>query len=481
MPDSSLKDKTAKGLLWGGLNNGLTQLLNLVFGIFLARILTPEDYGMVAMLTVFSSVAATLQDSGFTIALANKATVEHRDYNAVFWFSILVSAGLYGLLFWAAPSIARFYGTPQLSPLARYAFLGFFIVSLGVAQGAYLFRHLMVRQKAISSVVALIVSGVVGVWMAYAGWSYWAIATQTLVYVSLNVCGYWYFSPWRPSFHIDFRPLRGMVGFSSKLLFTQLFTQVNNNLFSIVLGRFYTEREVGYFGQANKWNLMGHSLVSGMVNGVAQPVLAQVADDAGRQVRVFRKMLRFTAFVSCPCMFGLSLVAPELITIAVTDKWAASASILRVLCVGGAFIPMAALYGNLLLSKGRSDWYMGSTVALGLVQLGAMLVAYPYGILTMAGCYVGIQTAWLFVWHGLVWRLWRLSLWQVLKDVVPYVVIAAGVMGMVHYATLPLTQVYGLFLAKVAMAVVLYVAMMWLTDSVIFQETWTYVRKRKTF
>ena len=143
---------------------------------------------------------------------------------------------------------------------------------------------------------------------------------------TVTVC-YWCFSSWRPTFHLDFTPLKGMLSFSSKLLLTNIFGHINNNLFSVILGKFYSETEVGYFGQANKWNMMGHSLITGMVNGVAQPVLAQVSDDKERQSRVFRKMLRFTAFISFPAMFGLSLVAPELITIAITDKWAASAEI----------------------------------------------------------------------------------------------------------------------------------------------------------
>lgn len=478
MTDQSLKDKTAKGLFWGGVSNGLMQLLNLFFGIFLARILSPADYGMVGMLTVFSSIAASLQESGFTAALANKKEVTHRDYNAVFWFSVGVSAVLYLLLFACAPFIAQFYGVPELTALARYSFLGFFIVSFGVAQGAYLFKNLQVKQKAISSVLAVAVSGTVGVVMALYGFAYWGIATQSLVYVSVNVFCYWCFSSWRPTFHFDFRPLRGMIAFSSRLLVTNIFMQLNNNLFNVVLGKFYSGKEVGFFSQANKWNLMGHSLISGMVNGVAQPVLVEVLDDRNRQVRVFRKMLRFTSFIAFPCMFGLSLVAPELITIAVTDKWAESAGIMRYLCIGGAFVPITTLYSNLLISKGRSNIFMWNTIALGMVQLLMMLLMYPYGILSMTKVYVSINIAWLLVWHYFVWREIRLSLLVALKDMVPYAVIAGGVMGMVYYATLTIQNIYWLFAVKVMMAVLLYIVMMWLSDSVTFRETVEYAKRK---
>ena len=479
MAEQSLKDKTAKGLFWGGLSNGLLQFLNLFFGVFLARILTPADYGMIGMLTIFSLIAGSLQESGFIAALANKKEVVHKDYNAVFWFSTGLSFCLYIILFFCAPLIADFYHVPELTALSRYSFLGFFIASLGTAQSAFLFRNLMVKQKAMSSVIALIFSGIVGVLLASLGFAYWGIATQNLVYVATVTVCYWCFSSWRPTFHLDFTPLKGMLSFSSKLLLTNIFGHINNNLFSVILGKFYSETEVGYFGQANKWNMMGHSLITGMVNGVAQPVLAQVSDDKERQSRVFRKMLRFTAFISFPAMFGLSLVAPELITIAITDKWAASAEILRLLCISGAFIPIITLYSNLLISKGKSNVYMWNTICLGMTQLLVMLLLYSYGIHTMVLVYVLINIVWLLVWHYFVWREIRLRLFQALKDIMPFAVITAVIMFVTYYVTLPITNIYWLFLTKIILAFCLYVLVMWFSGSVTFKESMLYLLKRK--
>lgn len=478
MAEQSLKDKTAKGLFWGGLSNGLLQFLNLFFGVFLARILTPADYGMIGMLTIFSLIAGSLQESGFIAALANKKEVVHKDYNAVFWFSTGLSFCLYIILFFCAPLIADFYHVPELTALSRYSFLGFFIASLGTAQSAFLFRNLMVKQKAMSSVIALIFSGIVGVLLASLSFAYWGIATQNLVYVATVTVCYWCFSSWRPTFHLDFTPLKGMLSFSSKLLLTNIFGHINNNLFSVILGKFYSETEVGYFGQANKWNMMGHSLITGMVNGVAQPVLAQVSDDKERQSRVFRKMLRFTAFISFPAMFGLSLVAPELITIAITDKWAASAEILRLLCISGAFIPIITLYSNLLISKGKSNVYMWNTICLGMTQLLVMLLLYPYGIHTMVLVYVLINIVWLLVWHYFVWREIRLRLFQALKDIMPFAVISGGIMIATYYITLFMQNIYLLFVSKVIIASSLYMIIMWCSGSITFKESMQYVRHR---
>lgn len=474
----TLKERTAKGLFWGGLSNGVMQLLNLVFGVFLARILDVEDYGMVGVLTIFGLIANSLQESGFTAALANKKEIRHDDYNAVFWFSILMSTTLYGVLFFCAPFIASFYGIPELTPLARFTFLSFVLSSLGTAQHAYIFRNLMVKQKAFALMLSLSLSGITGITLALLGFSYWGLATQTLVYVGcLTIC-YWCFSPWRPTFALNFKPIREMFGFSSKLLVTNIFSHINNNLFAVLLGKFYNEQAVGYFAQANKWNSMGYSFISEMVQGVAQPVLAQIDSEVARQQNVFRKMLRFTAFVAFPVMFGLSLIAKELIVIAITDKWLFAATILQILCIGGAFFPITRLYSNLIISKGQSGIFMWNTIAVCLVQLAAMLVSYRWGIETMAVVYVCINIGWLLVWHYFAWRAIGISLWNALKDMIPYLVIAAAIMLATHWLTISITNLYLAIATKIGLAALLYIGILWLAKSVMLRETIEFILKK---
>ena len=474
----SLKDKTAKGLLWGGISNGAQQLLNLLFGIFLARLLTPDDYGMVGMLSIFSLIAGTIQESGFITALINKKDIKHEDYNAVFWFSIMTSLSLYTILFFCAPLISQFFQQPELTNLARYSFLGFFISSTGVAHSAYFYKNLMVKQRAILNITALIISGIVGITMAYNGFSYWGIATQNIVYISTVMIGYWFISPWRPTFRLNFKPLKGMITFSSKMLATNIFNHLNNNIFSIILGKFYSEKEVGFYNQANKWNYMGHSLISGMINGVAQPVLTQVTDDKERQLRVFRKMMRFTAFVAFPAMFGLSLIAPELITIAITDKWIESALILQLLCISGAFIPITTLCSNLVISKGKSNIYMWNAISLGLLQLLVMYLIHPYGIQTMIVTYVCINISWLMVWRYFVWKEIGYRFIHLLKDILPFLFIAAGVMFITSYLTNRIENIYLLFISKIFIAALLYILIMWISGAQTLKESIHYIRKK---
>ena len=477
MTEQSLKDKTAKGLFWGGLSNGVQQLLNLFFGIFLARLLTPADYGMVGMLTIFSLIAGSIQESGFISAIINKKNIKHEDYNAVFWFSALTSICIYGLLFISAPFIARFYDQPELISLARYSFIGFVISSLGTAHAAYMHRNLMVKQKATASIIGLCISGTIGVTLAYNGYSYWGIATQSIVYVSVVTCCYWFFSPWRPTFHFNFMPLKSMIAFSSKILVTNIFNHLNNNIFSILLGKFYSEREVGFYNQANKWNGMGYSLINGMINGVAQPVLAKVSDDKERQLRVFRKMMRFTAFVSFPIMFGLSLTASELIAIAITDKWLESTKILQILCISSAFIPITSLCSNLIISKGKSNIFMWNTITLGILQMIVMYLIHPYGIYPMIITYASINVGWLLIWHCFVRQQIQYKLSFLLMDILPFAIIAGGVMVITYHFTLFIDNLYLLFISKVFLAGLLYIAIMWLSKAKTLKECWLYLKK----
>lgn len=272
MAEKSLKEKTAKGLLWGGINNGVQQLLILVFGLFLARILSPADYGVIGMLGIFTGLASTLQEGGFISALTNRPEIKHEDYNSVFWFNIFCGIILYVFLYFSAPYIAAFYEVPDLVGVSRILFLSFLFGSFGISQQAYLFKNLKVKERAQIDIYPLIISNIVALIMALNGMSYWGIAIQISLYAAINNILKWYFSPWRPTFNFSVQPIREMFPFSIKLVITNIFTQISNNIFSVLLGKFYTESQVGYFTQSNKWMTMGKGLITGMITGIAQPV-----------------------------------------------------------------------------------------------------------------------------------------------------------------------------------------------------------------
>ena len=475
---STLKEKTAQGLLWGGLNSGIQQLVGLAFGIVLGRLLSPSDYGMMAMISIFSLVATALQDSGFRTALTNIEHPKDEDYNSVFWFNIIMASSLYLILFFAAPLISEYYHTPRVVPLCRYAFLSIVIASFGTAQSAYLFKHLRAKQQAEAGALAVILSSLTGVGMAFAGMAYWSLATQGLVYVGINTLLQWHFSPWRPSIHgITFAPVRRMFRFSCKILATTIMTHVNNNVLNILLGHYFTPRDTGNYNQAYQWNTKCYSLVQSMVAQVAQPVLVSLNGEEGRQKDVFRKMMRFTAFITFPLLFGFGLVAKEFIVIAIGEKWLASAQLIQILCVSGATMPLSTLFSNMIISKGRSGTFFWCTFTLGLVQIATMVLIWPMGIRSMVIAYTILNTSWLLVWLFFVRRLIGYGYWMFFCDVMPFALAAAGVMGVAYIATMPLSNLIALLISRFIIAVVLYYVVMKIARVKILAECERFVKR----
>ncbi|MCI7142709.1 MAG: lipopolysaccharide biosynthesis protein [Paraprevotella sp.] len=473
-----LKEKAARGFLWGGLNNGAVQVLGALFGIFLLRLLSPSDYGKIAMLTVFANLASTLQESGFMAALCNLKNPTHRDYNAVFWFNIMMGGSLYLLLYLCAPLIADFYHDADLLWLSRYMFLGFFITSFGTVQRAWLFRNMMNKQTCIIAIVSLMVSNVVGILMAWLGYAFWGLATQSLLFVSCMVLMNWYYSPWRPSLHIDLRPAWQMFGFSSRLLLTNVVNTLSSNAFSFLLGKFYGAHSAGVYGNARKWDDMCSSSINGMLTGVAQPVMAQVRDNRERSRQVFRKMLRFVSFVSFPCMFGIGLISREFLLIFTGPKWEESAYLLSLLSIYGAVFPLLTLYGQMVISQGRSNINMYSTMALSSLILLGLVLLHSYGLYVMVFYFIGINVAWLFVWQYFAYRLIGLRLWEALSDVLPFLFLSAACMALTWWITRPIESLWLLLLAKVVLAAVFYVTAIWISGARIMRESVDYLLHR---
>lgn len=475
----NLKHTVAKGMFWGGVSNTVCQLLSLLFGIYLARILGPEDYGPIGMLAIFTAIAGSLQDSGFVAAIANRKTATHDDYNAVFWFNIIISLLMYAVLYFCAPLIAAFFNQPILVNLSRYNFLGFVVAAFGIAPSAYLFRELKVKQKSISLILAISISGITGIILALNGYSYWGIATQGIVYVLARSVVCWYFTPWRPSFKVNFAPLKYLFAFSYRLLITNLFQRFNWNIFSFILGKYYPH-DVGNYVKSAEWFNMGGEVVNGMVNAVAQPALAKVVDDSERQLRVFRKMLRFTAFISFPLMLGLSLVSKELIVVVITEKWIESAHMLQVLAIWGAFMPLQSMFTNLLVSRGKAAVFMWCTIIQGVLTLALLLLLHPYGIRNMIIAYCIFNALWLFIWHYFAEKEIRIKLQMFLIDTLPYLLMATGVMVATYHLTKPIDNIYILLVARIAIAALLYIGTAWIAGSKELDEITGFLFKRKT-
>lgn len=476
---SELKDKTAKGLLWGGLGNGVMQLLNLLFGIFLSRMLSPGDYGVVGALTIFSALAGILSESGFILAIVNRKEVTEIYYNSVFWFNVAMSMTIYAVLWFCAPLIAGFYRQPEMVGLSRFIFTGFVFSALASTPTAYFFRSLNVEIRSKIQITALAVSGIAGVYCAFVGLGYWAIAVQTVLYTAVNSSLLWITCPLRPRFQFSLTVLKQMLPFSIKQLTVSVFTQFNNNIFSVLLGRFYGMRPTGFYTQGNKWTSMGSGILTGMLTGVGQPVLRQTVDDPERLRRVFRRLLRFTALLSFPAMFGLALVSREVIVLLITDKWLDSVRVMQILCIGGAFLPIATLYGNLFNSIGRPGVYMWNVIALGLTQTLFLCITYNLGLQTMLLFYASVNVAWTFVWQFFARRYAGLRFREAFTDILPYLIMSAAVMVVTGIITAGIGNSVLLLAVRIILVVSFYSLSIRLMRPEEFEEAVNFIWRRK--
>ena len=399
----SLKERTAKGLFWGAMNSGTTQVLNLVIGIFLARLLSPEDYGIVGVLTIFTAIAGDLQSAGFTQALINIHRPTARDYNSVFSFNVVMSASIYALLFMCAPLIAGFFHQECLVSVSRVVFLTFLISSLGIAHGGYMTKNMMNKEMAIIGALALIISGATGITLAIMGFSYWSLAWQQVAYITIiNIGRYYYVRDWRPRLTLDFAPVRLMAPFALKILVTKVLNTTSNNILTVIFGRLFPIKAVGNYSQAFKWDTMAHSLISNTVGQLAQTVLVEssTSEEDNRELRVYRKMTRFTAFLAMPLMFGLALVSREFILITIGTAWLDCVPLLQMLCISGAFMPLYVMYQNLAISQGRSDIYMWLNIIQIVLQIAIILACAPFGLSVMVAAYSLFMTGFPYVCSG---------------------------------------------------------------------------------
>lgn len=476
-----LKERTGQSLFWSMLNNGTLQLLNILFGIVLARLLTPGDYGIVGVLTIFTLLAGNLQSSGFTQALINLKNPSDKDYNSVFWFNVIVSFALYATLWLCAPLIAKFFHQPVLVDVSRFVFLAFVISSFGIAHGAYLAKNMMNREIAIINFVALLSSGIVGVILAFNGKAYWSLAWQQLIYISVLNVGRYYYVSWHPTFNLDFGPVKRMFGFAVNILFTNIINTLSGQILTFIFGRLFTISQVGNFSQANKWNTQAHTFVSGTLSQVVQTVLVSVNEDQERQKRVFRKLMRFTSLLAFPVMLGLALVSREFILIALGEKWIDSIPLLQVLCLAGAFMPFYTCYQNLAIGCKRSDIYLWCNVGQIVLHIATVLLVYYFisqSMIVVVAVYSTLMVAWLAVWQHVAKRLIGLTWKETFADVAPFLLVSVVAFTITYFATSWLSNVVILLCAKVILGAVLYFVAMKVAHVKIFEEGLQFLKQK---
>lgn len=381
----SLKHKTFKGTLWSSFERFSVQGISFVVMIIMARILTPDDYGLVGMLTVFIAVSQSLVDCGFSQALIRKQDRSETDNSTVFYFNIGIGLILYLILFFCAPFIARFYDEPILVALTRLISLSVIINSFVVVQRALLTVHIDFKTQAKASFSAAIASGVVGLTLAYTGFGVWSIVWYQLTNLTINVGLLWFFSKWRPKWIFCRSSFRDLFGFGSKLALSGILDTLYKNVYLIVIGKIFNAADLGYYTRAHQFAEFPSSNISGIIQRVTFPILCTIQDDDIRSRYVYRRFLRMSAFVVFPLMTGLAAVAHPFIILVLTDKWEFAAGLLQIICFSMMWYPIHAINLNLLQVKGHSDLFLKLEVIKKLIGMVILCATIPFGLVAM--CY----------------------------------------------------------------------------------------------
>ncbi|MDR3236901.1 MAG: oligosaccharide flippase family protein, partial [Spirochaetia bacterium] len=375
-----------------------------------------------------------------------------------------------------APLIAAFFDMPELTLISRILFLSIVLGAFGIAHTAVLFRHLMIKERAKIDFFSLSLACVITLVFLYLDFGYWALVANQLSISFFGTLFRWIFSPWKPNFSFSITPLKEMFGFSSKLLIAEIVNSVQQNILSFMIGKHSTRADVGYFSEGKKWADTGTTFIYLMINGVAQPVFSKDISDKERTVKILHKLIHFSVFMSFPVMCGIAFISKDFISI-LNIEFLPCVPIMYIFCLLRTVYPILTLYTQLGTALGKSSFIFKSTLLLTIAQIVSAFIALPYGINWVALSNAVISLIYLLVWHFYISSLVPIKLSAVIKDIFPYAAVTGLVFLITWAATYRLENHYIAIIAKVSLCASLYLIIMKLTNSAIFNEIIEYLKK----
>lgn len=380
----SVRNKFLSGLAWTFIQNIASKGASFVFMILLTRLLTPGDFGLIGMLSIFIAISEVFILSGFGEALIQKKDCNDDDYSTAFYFNVTIAVVIYVILFCVAPLIASFYHEEQLVLLTRVLALNFVLGSLNIVQQSKLTKAMNFKPLAILTLIGTFLSGIVGVTMAYLDYGVWALVAQTLSSTFLRVILFPFFTKWHPNRPFNVESLRSLWNYGSKLLVTGVIGVVNRNLSNIFIGRYYEKDQVGFFSRSQTFAAVPSETMYSVLSTVTFPALCEVQDDKDRLLSVYRKVLFNTMLVVSPVIIILVLLAKPIVIILFTERWAACIPLLQALLLSRMFLPMGATHTSLLRSVGNTSLYMKLYFVTSPLSLIAIIISIPFGVEAMA-------------------------------------------------------------------------------------------------
>lgn len=452
----SLKDKTKKGLIWSSIERFATQGIQFVFGIILARLLAPSDYGIIAMPIVFLAIAQCFIDSGFSSALVRKQDLKEEDLSTAFYFNIIVGIVCYAILFLVSPLIADFYNTPILADLLKVTALATLFNPLCTVQQALLTRKIDFRTQAIVSVTGASISGCLGVYMAFSGFGVWSLVCQQIGGYLIRTILLWKLSTWRPKTGWNRASFSYLWNYGSKMLAAGLLDTIYNNLYTIVIGKVFCAKELGYYTRAQQFSQLPSQNVTGVLQRVTFPVLSSIQNEDERLQKNYRKILKLSALVIFPVMLCLSAIADPLIRILLGDKWEGCIILLQIICFDMMWYPIHAINLNLLQVKGRSDLFLRLEILKKIAGVLVLCITIPHGVVWMvSGCIITSMFC-LMINTYYTGKLINVGYFTQMKDLLPIFLISLVIWTGIHISIMSVVNIYIRFIVGILVGLFLF-------------------------
>lgn len=427
MAEQSLKEKTVKGTVWSGIDNVVQMGVSFIVSVVLARLLTPDDYGLIGIITIFTAVCTALINGGFISALIRKKDVTEDDYNTVFIANLGMSLILYVIIFFSAPLIAKFFEREELVALTRVVSLGMIIGALALVQQTRLTKRIDFKTQTKITLISSVISGLIGIVMALAGCGVWSLVTQTLFAQLMRTVFLWIFNKWVPRAKFSLGSFKELFGFGWKMMLSGVLDTVWKELYQVVVGKFYSPATLGQYTRANQFSQLFSSNLTSVIQRVTFPVLADIQDDKERMVSAYRRIIKVTMFITTVSMFSLGAVSEPLLYCLIGPKWHEAATYLPLICIASSFYPLHAINLNMLQVQGRSDLFLILEIVKKIIGLAPLFVGALVGIMPML--LVNLFTGFLSFFLNSYWsgKFLGYSSWMQINDIAPSYGVASAV------------------------------------------------------
>ena len=451
------KNTVISSLIWKFLERGGVQGVQFVLSIILARLVSPEDYGVIALILVFTQIATVFIQSGFNTALIQKKESDDTDFSSIFYLSLFVALICYVVLFFAAPFIAKFYNQEILTPVIRVISLTLFFGAVNSVQNAYVSKTMQFKRFFYSSMGAVVGSGIVGVIIAYMGYGVWALVAQQLIKDVLICLILWFTVKWRPKWLFSFERVKALFSFGWKLLCSCLLETIFRNIYNLIVGKIYDSQILGFFNRGQQFPQVIATNIDGSIQSVMLPTLSANNDNIKELKRITRRSISTSAFVLMPCMFGLAAVAEPLVKVLLTDKWLPCIPFLQLACISFSIYPIHTANLTAFNALGRSDLYLKLEVIKKCITVLNILITLPLGIYAMAiGQLIqGFLASFINAYPNK--KLMNYSYFEQWKDLIPSFLLSLFMAGIVWSMNFLQITPLLLLILQIVVGIILYI------------------------